>query len=78
MRSDERVPRVLLVEKEETNSIAVKVGVTPMVGAHNPLGYDELTYGVDSRGNVILEEYEHVKTYSVPKKFEELWMKGKV
>lgn len=66
---------VLQVEKQDTNSITVKVGVTPQVGAHNPLGYDEISYGVDVRGNVTLKNYEHIKTYSVPEKFQELWIK---
>lgn len=54
---------VLKVAKEDANKITVKVGVTPQVGAHNPLGYDELTYKVDARGDSTLEDYVHVKSY---------------
>lgn len=63
---------VLEMKKEDTNSITVKIGVTPQVGAHNPLGYDELSYAVDARGNITLKNYEHVKTYPVPKESDGL------
>lgn len=43
--------------------------VTPQVGAHNPLGYDELAYRVDSSGNKELVAYEHLKSFGVPRKF---------
>lgn len=55
--------KVLDVWKKEPGLISVKFGVTPQVGAHNPLGYDELVYHVDSRGNKILSGYEHLKNY---------------
>lgn len=58
------------IEKKEPGIISIKFGVTPQVGAHNPLGYDELTYFVDSAGNKRLENYEHLKNYEVPKKFQ--------
>lgn len=65
----------LEVAKEDTDVIVVKVGVTPQVGAHNPLGYDELSYAVDARGNISLKDYKHVKTYEVPEKFQKFWIK---
>ena len=58
------------IEKKEQGFISVKFGVTPQVGAHNPLGYDELAYRVDSSGNKELADYEHLKTYEVPEKFQ--------
>lgn len=54
------------IEKKEPGFISVKFGVTPQVGAHNPLGYDELVYRVDSRGNKELAAYEHLKSFEVP------------
>ena len=39
------------IGKKEPGFISVKFGVTPQVGAHNPLGYDELAYRVDSSGS---------------------------
>lgn len=57
------------IGKKEPGFISVKFGVTPQIGAHNPLGYDELVYRVDSRGNKELIDYKHLKNYEVPEKF---------
>lgn len=54
----------LTTKEEITNEL-----VTPQVGAHNPLGYDELAYRVDSSGNKELVAYEHLKSFGVPRKF---------
>lgn len=61
---------IVNIEKKEPGFISVKFGVTPQIGAHNPLGYDELTYRVDSSGNKVLAVYEHLKSYEVPEKFQ--------
>lgn len=53
------------IEKEDEKSIIVTMGVTPQVGAHNPLGYDEIKYAVDAGGTVTLKELKHLKTYSL-------------
>ncbi|MCM1279934.1 MAG: DUF3888 domain-containing protein [Robinsoniella sp.] len=58
------------IGKKEPGLIYVKFGVTPQIGAHDPLGYDELVYKVDSRGNKELAGYEHLKSYEVPEKFQ--------
>ena len=50
--------------------ISIKFGVTPQIGAHNPLGYDELAYAVDVNGNKILTQYRHIKSFVVPEKYE--------
>lgn len=63
------------VGKKEPGFISVKFGVTPQVGAHNPLGYDELAYRVDSSGNKELVGYEHLKNYEVPEKFQKYIIK---
>lgn len=42
-----------ILEVEKTNGlISIRFGVTPQIGAHNPLGYDELLYSIDSSGKV--------------------------
>lgn len=61
---------IVNIEKKESGFIYIKFGVTPQIDAHNPLGYDELSYSVDSRGNKSLISYEHLKNYEVPKKFQ--------
>ena len=64
-----------ILEMEKTNGvISVKFGVTPMVGAHNPLGYDELSYSVNYAGKGTLTAYEHIKDYTLPEKFQEYIM----
>ena len=55
--------------------ISLKFGVTPQIGAHNPLGYDELTYSIDSDGNGKLTKYEHINNYPVPERFKEYIIK---
>ena len=61
-----------VLELEKNNGcISIKFGITPQIGAHDPLGYDELTYSVDSAGNGKLTKYEHIKNYPVPARFEE-------
>ena len=62
--------KIVNIEKKESGIISVKFGVTPQIGAHNPLGYDELSYSVDSRGNKSLITYEHLKNYEVPRRFQ--------
>lgn len=58
------------IGKKGGGFISIKFGVTPQVGAHNPLGYDELLYIVDSRGNKKLAGYEHIKDYELPERFQ--------
>ena len=61
---------IMNIGKKEPGFISVKFGVTPQVGAHNPLGYDELAYRVDSSGNKELIGYNHVRDYKLPEKFQ--------
>lgn len=64
-----------ILDVEKTNGlISIRFGVTPQIGAHNPLGYDELLYSIDSFGNAQLTEYEHIKDYVIPERFEK-WLK---
>ena len=60
-----------ILEVEKTNGlISIKFGVTPQIGAHNPLGYDELLYTIDSSGKGQMVKYEHIKDYSIPERFK--------
>lgn len=61
-----------ILEIVKNNScINISFGVTPQIGAHNPLGYDELSYSINLSGDTKLTKYEHVKNYPVPERFEE-------
>jgi hypothetical protein len=46
--------------------IYITFGSTPMIGAHNPVGYDELSYKVDVQGNITLENFIHLKSFQIP------------
>lgn len=35
------------IYKKKPGLIQIKFGTTPQVGAHNPVGYDEITYTID-------------------------------
>lgn len=63
------------IGKREPGFISVRFGITPQIGAHNPLGYDELVYRVDSRGNKELAGYEHLENFEVPEKFQKYIIK---
>lgn len=56
---------ILEVEKLDSGLIQIKFGVTPQVGAHNPTGYDEVTYTIDSNGNIQTVDYQHIKSNGV-------------
>lgn len=66
---------ILETEKVENNLIYITFGVTPQIGAHNPLGYDELVYAVDVVGNKMLTQYQHIKSFAVPEKYEQYIIK---
>lgn len=53
------------------NIITVRFGVTPQIGAHNPVGYDEIAFRVDHNGQRQFLAYEHIKTYTLDKRFNE-------
>lgn len=53
------------IYKKKSGLIQIKFGTTPQVGAHNPVGYDEITYTIDSGGNKEFIEYQHIKNYKL-------------
>lgn len=48
------------------------VGVTPVIGPHDSVGYDELTYVVDYSGNLTLKQHKHIKDYELPDRYKNL------
>lgn len=46
--------------------IYITFKTTPMIGAHNPVGDDEITYKVDVFGNKSLDKFVHKKSYDIP------------
>lgn len=53
---------ILKVETIDDKLIQIKFGVTPQVGAHNPIGYDEVTYTIASSGNIKTVDYQHIQS----------------
>lgn len=53
------------------NIITIRFGVTPQIGAHNPVGYDEIIFSIDNNGQREFLVYEHIKTYILDKRFNE-------
>ncbi len=51
---------ILDVEKTDGGNIQIKFGVTPQVGAHNPIGYDEIIFTIDANGNKKIVDYQHI------------------
>jgi len=61
---------MVIVDLSKTNNIiTIKLGVTPQIGAHNPVGYDEIIFQVDNYGKKELMSFEHIKSYSLPDRF---------
>jgi len=63
---------IVVVDLSKTkNIITIKLGVTPQIGAHNPVGYDEIIFQVDNNGIKELISFEHIKSYSLQDRFNE-------
>lgn len=60
-----------ILDITSSNYLTVRIGVFPQIGAHNPVGYDRLTYTVDANGTVILQKYEHLASYEIPPHLKE-------
>ncbi|WP_312106770.1 DUF3888 domain-containing protein [Lachnoclostridium sp.] len=52
--------------KKELGNIHITFETTPVIGAHNPVGDDEITYKVDVFGTKTLENFTHKKSYEIP------------
>ena len=53
-------------KKGDPVNIFITFETTPMIGAHWPVGDDEITYKVDVHGNKTLEDFTHKKSYEIP------------
>ena len=56
----------------KNGNINVTFGITPMIGAHDPVGYDEATYQIDSSGKKTFISFAHLKTYNIPDHLKDL------
>lgn len=53
-------------KEDEPVNIYITFETTPVIGAHNPVGDDEIIYKVDVFGNKKLENFIHKKSYEIP------------
>lgn len=68
--------QIKILNMERTNHyrgyiFSVTVEVTPVVGPHNPVGMDHLTFTI-TPGNVKLEKFQHIKTYELPPNWQDI------
>lgn len=64
-----------ILDIKRVNYLTVRIGVTPQIGAHNPVGYDRLTFSVGGDGTVKLQKYEHLASYEIPPHLKDLVIK---
>lgn len=62
-------------KQNEPPLIYITFETTPMIGAHNPVGDDEITYKVDVFGNKTLDKFVHKKSYDIPPWLQENMIK---
>lgn len=54
---------IVEMKKEDDKPSTVKIKVTPMIGAHNPVADYELVIVVENTGDVIIESFKILKIY---------------
>lgn len=67
---------IKILKMERTNHyrgyiFSVTIEVTPVLGAHNPVGRDQLTYKI-TPSDVTLEQFKHQKTFELPPHLQDL------
>lgn len=50
----------------KNGKINITFGINPMIGAHDPVGYDEASYQIDLSGKKNFISYMHLKTFDIP------------
>ncbi|WP_312105568.1 DUF3888 domain-containing protein [Lachnoclostridium sp.] len=59
------------IKKEgEPVNIYITFETKPIIGAHIPVGDDEITYKVDALGNKTLVNFIHKKSYKIPERLK--------
>lgn len=51
---------------KELGKINITFDITPMIGAHDPVGYDQASYQIDSFGKKTFVSFIHLKSYDIP------------
>ncbi len=54
----------------------LKLKIDSYIGPHISVGLDYLTLTVDGSGNVVIEKFEHIKSYELPPNYEDIIKEG--
>jgi len=57
--------------KTNDNGYYAKFGITPYIGPHCPVGYDEVEYFVSNTGTITLLSFFHKKNYTLPDHYKD-------
>jgi len=52
----------------------VTIEIEPYVGPHEPVGKERMTFIIGHWGEVIIKQYEHLKSYDLPPHLQDLWL----
>ena len=68
--------QIKILKMERTNGyrgfmFLVTIEVTPVVGPHNPVGRDQLTFSI-TPSEVLLKEFKHLETYELPPNWQDI------
>lgn len=64
--------QIKILNMERTNGFifSVTLEVTPVLGAHNPVGRDQLRFSI-APSEIKLEEFKHMETFELPPHLQE-------
>ena len=73
--------QIKILNMERTNGyrgfvFLITLEVTPVVGPHNPVGRDQLTFSI-TPSEVKLKEFKHMETYELPPNWQDIIKKRK-
>ena len=68
---------IKILNMERTNHyrgflFSVTIEVSPVVGAHNPVGKDQLTFSIAAGSGVSLKNFKHIETYELPPNWQDI------
>lgn len=68
--------QINILKMERTNGyrgfmFLVTIEVTPVVGPHNPVGRDRLTFSI-TPSEIKLKEFKHMETYELPPNWQDI------
>lgn len=74
---DSSTIKILNIERpngNRTSYFIIKIEVRPFFGPHIPVGIDIITIELSYPGLQVLKKYEHVKSYPLPERYNNLYL----